>query len=128
MKMEHVVAAEVSGVVREVAVAVGDTVLPGQALLMVEEAEIAAAADPTEAATVTDQVRADLAEVVERHRLGLDEARPEAVARRRGTGQRTARENVADLCDPGSFIEYGPLVIAAQRRRRSVDDLVRQTP
>ena len=52
----------------------------------------------------------------ERHALGLDDARPEAVARRRKTHQRTARENIDDLCDPGTFVEYGPLVIAAQRR------------
>jgi acetyl-CoA carboxylase carboxyltransferase component len=65
---------------------------------------------------------------MERHEIGLDPARPEAVARRRGTGQRTARENVEDLCDPGSFVEYGPLVVAAQRRRRTMDDLIRNTP
>ena len=55
-------------------------------------------------------------------------ARPEAVARRRKTHQRTARENVDDLCDPGTFVEYGPLVIAAQRRRRTIEDLVKNTP
>ena len=62
---------------------------------------------------------------VERHALGLDAARPDAVERRRRTGQRTTRENVDDLVDPGSFVEYGPLVIAAQRRRRELDDLIR---
>jgi acetyl-CoA carboxylase carboxyltransferase component len=58
----------------------------------------------------------------------LDEARPDAVARRRATGQRTARENVTDVCDPDSFVEYGPLVIAAQRRRRTVAELIERTP
>jgi acetyl-CoA carboxylase carboxyltransferase component len=43
-------------------------------------------------------------------------------------GQRTARENIADLCDEGSFIEYGALAVAAQRSRRSEDDLMRNTP
>ena len=47
---------------------------------------------------------------MERHEIGLDAARPEAVARRRKTGQRTARENIEDFCDPGYFVEYGPLV------------------
>src|SRR4029077_3375301 len=75
-----------------------------------------------------DRVRADLAEVHERHEIGLDAARPDAVARRRKTRQRTARENIEDLCDPGTFVEYGPLVIAAQRRRRSIEDLVKNTP
>ena len=77
---------------------------------------------------VTPTARADLAEVVERHERGLDANRPTAVARRRQRGRRTARENLADLVDDGSFVEYGPLVIAAQRRRRSLDDLIENTP
>jgi len=72
--------------------------------------------------------RADLEEVHERHAITLDAARPEAVARRRKTHQRTARENIEDICDPGTFVEYGPLVIAAQRRRRTLDDLIKNTP
>ena len=64
----------------------------------------------------------------ERHRTGLDEGRPEVTARRHATGRRTARENIADLADPGSFTEYGALTIAAQRRRRALDDLIARTP
>src|SRR5689334_22018675 len=75
-----------------------------------------------------DRARADLAEVQERHEIGLDAARPDAVARRRKTRQRTARENIEELCDPGTFVEYGPLVVAAQRRRRSIEDLIKNTP
>jgi acetyl-CoA carboxylase carboxyltransferase component len=63
-----------------------------------------------------------------RHAVGLDEARPDAVARRRRTGQRTARENIEDLLDDGSLVEYGPLAIAAQRRRRPVEELIERTP
>src|SRR6185503_13031226 len=62
------------------------------------------------------------------HRRTLDEARPEAVARRRKTKQRTARENIADLIDPGTFVEYGPLVVAARRRRNTLDELIATTP
>ena len=53
---------------------------------------------------------------------------PEATARRHAGGRRTARENIADLCDPGSFEEYGALVVAAQRARRDLDDLIHRTP
>ena len=73
-------------------------------------------------------IRPDLAEALERHAMTLDAARPDAVARRVATQQRTARENVDDLCDPGSFVEYGSLVIAAQRRRRTLEDLIERTP
>jgi acetyl-CoA carboxylase carboxyltransferase component len=75
-----------------------------------------------------EPLRSDLAEVRDRHAIGQDGARPEVVERRHASGQRTARENVDDLCDPGSFVEYGPLAIAAQRRRRSEEELIERTP
>ncbi|MFI4950508.1 MAG: carboxyl transferase domain-containing protein, partial [Caulobacterales bacterium] len=127
MKMEHVIAAEVSGIVRQITVQAGDTVFEDHPLAFVEEAEIAGGAGGEEEAVDLDFIRPDLAEVLERHALTLDAARPDAVARRRKTGQRTARENVEDLVDPGSFVEYGPLVVAARRRRHSLDELIRTT-
>lgn len=72
--------------------------------------------------------RPELAELRARLAATTDEGRPDAVARRRKTNQRTARENIADLVDDGSFIEYGALAIAAQRHRRSIDDLVKASP
>ncbi len=73
-------------------------------------------------------IRPDLAEVIRRLSFGLDENRPEAVAKRHQKNQRMARANVEALCDPDCFIEYGALAIAAQRGRRSVDDLISKTP
>ncbi|TCP56897.1 biotin-dependent enzyme [Tamaricihabitans halophyticus] len=128
MKMEHVVAAVQPARVTSVLVTVGQTV-PEQAVLVA----LSPLADAAEAATSSVQsdpayIRPDLAEVIARHELGLDANRPDAVQRRRAAGRRTARENVADLVDSGSFVEYGALTIAAQRARRSVDDLVARTP
>ncbi len=128
MKMEHVIEAPVSGHVREIGVAVGDTVFEGHGLIFIEEADLGEAGAAERAAVDLDDIRPDLAAVVERHRLALDAARPAAVERRRKTGQRTARENVEDLLDPGSFTEYGPLVVAARRRRNTLDELIAQTP
>ena len=128
MKMEHVVEARASGVVRALAVQPGETVFEGDPLAFVEETGGAGAGGEAEAAVDLDAIRPDLAEVIERHRLTLDEARPEAIAKRRRTGQRTARENLADLFDPGSFSEFGALAVAAQRRRRSLEDLRANTP
>ncbi len=128
MKMEHVIAADKSGIVRRITVAKGDAIFEGHPLAFIEEADVEMT-DTAEAQQVNlDRVRPDLAEVVNRHALGLDASRPDAVARRRKTGQRTTRENIEDLCDPGTFVEYGPLVIAAQRRRRTIEDLVKNTP
>jgi acetyl-CoA carboxylase carboxyltransferase component len=72
--------------------------------------------------------RDDLAEVLRRRALTQDGARRGAVERRHAAGGRTARENVADLVDPGSFVEYGRFAIAAQRGRRELDDLIARTP
>ena len=128
MKMEHVISAETSGIIRQLTVGQGDAVFEGHPLAFIEETQVAVTAVEKTTALDLDYIRPDLSEIVERHELGMDAARPEAVARRRKTGQRTARENVYDICDPDSYVEYGPMVIAAQRQRRSVDDLVRRTP
>ncbi|MBL8385224.1 MAG: carbamoyl-phosphate synthase large subunit, partial [Burkholderiales bacterium] len=128
MKMEHVVQASVAGTVQAVLVAPGATLQEGQAIAYVMPGEDAGAAVQAAADVDPAHVRADLAESFARHALTGDAARPQAVARRRATGQRTARENIAQLFDPGSFVEYGALAIAAQRRRRELDDLIRNTP
>jgi len=72
--------------------------------------------------------RDDLAELLRREALTRDEARPDAVQRRHDAGGRTARENIDDLVDPGSFVEYGRFAIAAQRGRRELEDLIERTP
>jgi acetyl-CoA carboxylase carboxyltransferase component len=128
MKMEHVIGAPASGVVHRITVVAGDTVPEGHPLAAIEARDVAV--DESNKASADDpaRIRPDLAEAVTRHEITRDAARAEAVARRRATGQRTARENLADLCDEGSFVEYGALVIAAQRQRRSLEDLIERTP
>ena len=128
MKMEHEVRAQAAGLVREVPALPGATVAAGAVLVVLAGAD-GEAADPAAAGDIPlDHVRQDLAEARERHRIGLDEGRPEVTARRHAAGRRTARENIAGLVDPGSFTEYGALAIAAQRRRRPLGDLIARTP
>jgi acetyl/propionyl-CoA carboxylase alpha subunit/acetyl-CoA carboxylase carboxyltransferase component len=128
MKMEHLVTAPHGGRVTRIAAEAGATLMQDEAILYLEPAEIDAH-DVTEEEDVDlDHIRPDLAELIERHAITLDENRPASVERRRKTNQRTARENIAQLVDDGSFVEYGSLAIAAQRRRRAVDDLIRNTP
>ena len=131
MKLHHEVRAGFAGVVRSIEVAVGATVHPGDRLIQLGAPDAAA---PASAVSTHDESvpsgleRRDLNDVIERHRLGLDEARPDAVDRRRAKHRRTARENVADLVDEGSFVEYGPVTIAAQSKRRDHLDLITRTP
>ncbi|MDH4872039.1 carboxyl transferase domain-containing protein [Pseudomonas sp. BN515] len=128
MKMEFVVKATQGGIVRSLAVVPGSSLFEGAPLLFLEPAEVAGDAVQSEENLDLAHIRADLAEVLERHAITHDERRPQAVARRRKTGQRTTRENLDDLLDKGSFIEYGALALAAQRRRRSLEELIEQSP
>lgn len=128
MKMEHAIVAEAAGVVRAIHVEPGDALWEGEALMTLEPSEVSAESRAAAAAVELDHIRPDLEEVLNRRALTRDESRPEAVERRRKTGHRTARENVADLVDPGTFVEYGPLVLAAQRRRRDFEDLLTRSP
>src|SRR3990167_8897814 len=128
MKMEFVVKASHSGIVRALATPPGSVVGEGQPLLFIEPAEVDGEQARSEQSLDLEHIRADLAEVLERHAITRDERRPLAVAKRRKTGQRTVRENLAELLDDGSFSEYGALALAAQRRRRSLEELIEQSP
>ncbi|MFT7599078.1 MAG: acetyl/propionyl-CoA carboxylase alpha subunit [Acidimicrobiales bacterium] len=128
MKMEHVITADVSGVVRGIKVSAGDAIFEGHQLVIVEEADVQRSGDVAEHIVDLDVIRPDLAEAIARHGFGFDQNRPEAVAKRHATGRRTARENIAHLTDGDSFIEWGPLVVAAQRKRRTLDELIEKTP
>ena len=153
MKMEHEVCAPSAGTVRELFCAAGDTVQVNDVLAVlaiapsqIPAAQVASSQTPSPApgsmqassssqasASHEDQdaevyTRPDLARVQARHAFTLDAKRPEAMAKRHALGLRSARENIADLVDAGSFSEYGALAVAAQSKRRSAEDLVRNTP
>lgn len=129
MKMEHVLLAPHAGRVGALLAVAGGYVAQGQPLLVLDAVDDAADVEVQgSAAHDPDHIRADLQRVIDRHAFTLDAARPDAMAKRHAQGGRSARENIADLCDDGSFIEYGALAIAAQARRRSKEDLIANTP
>ena len=142
MKMEHEIRATSAGRVKGLNFSAGDLVNENELLLQTELVEyISIEPEPqtnvnpvlaADAAPLTAAIRPDLQRVIDRHAHTLDANRPEAIDKRHATGMRSARENIADLCDesghPGSFIEYGALAIAAQTRRRTLDDLMANTP
>ena len=128
MKMEVPLEAPLPGIVRAIHAAVGDVVAEGSVLV---EIEPGVAPPPVrQAAPPPDPhvPRPDLRALLDRRELLTDAARSDAAARRHAQGGRTARENVADLLDEGSPFEYGAFAVAAQRSRRSLDDLQRHTP
>ena len=128
MKMQHAIAAPEAGILRGFTVTAGDTVFEGHPLAFVEpRAELSGQVQQA-AAIDLDYIRPDLAEVLARQARTKDAARPTAVAKRRAVGMRTARENIEDVCDPGSFVEYGALTLAARRRTHTVEQLVAESP
>ena len=128
MKMEHVITARESGIVRGVTMAAGDVVREGFAIVFIEPAEVAGGAIAADTVLDPDHIRADLQENIDRHAFTLDENRTEAVKRRRARGYRMPRENIAELVDPGSFKEYWPLVVARQHQRYDMETLRKTTP
>ena len=128
MKMEHVIRAPSSGIVREVTMAEGDVVREGFPIVFIEEAEVSVDTIVSEEDLDPDHVRDDLQEAYDRHAFTLDENRAEAVTKRRGRGYRMPRENIAELMDPDSFKEYWPLIVARQHRRHDMETLRRETP
>ncbi|MFO1330567.1 MAG: carboxyl transferase domain-containing protein [Rubrivivax sp.] len=129
MKMEFPVEAPGHGEVLAISAAVGEAVNEGDLLVtlrpLAQAPQIPAAA-PAPASPAAP--RRDLQRLNQRRALLADAARPEAMARRQATGLRSARANVADLLDEGSFVEVGAYAVAAQASRRSLDDLQRNTP
>jgi acetyl-CoA carboxylase carboxyltransferase component len=129
MKMEVPLVAPAAGRVLAIHAAVGDVLDEGAPLI---DFEPAAAGVPPPAppppAPAPAQERAALARLRTRRALLADAARPEAMARRHAGGLRSARENLAHLFDAGSFTEYGAFAVAAQRSRRPLEELERQTP
>jgi acetyl/propionyl-CoA carboxylase alpha subunit/acetyl-CoA carboxylase carboxyltransferase component len=128
LKMQHAVVAPGAGIVRAILAEPGTPVAEGAAIVALDALDGEDAPAACDVAIDPDHIRPDLADVRAAHAHGLDSRRRDAVDRRHAKGQRTARENLADLFDPGSFVEYGALAVAAQRRRRSLDDLVVNTP
>ena len=134
MKMEHELRAPQAGRVSELFFANGELVAEAELLLNIEllaqvrrglEPDLAYMSAPQDKPTA---VRPDLQRVLDRQACTLDANRPEAMSKRHALGQRSARENIADLCDADSFIEYGAFAVAAQSRRRSEEDLIKNTP
>lgn len=134
MKMEHELRAPQAGRVSELFFANGELVAEADLLLNIELlTQVGRGLEPDFAYIPAPQdkpaaVRPDLQRVLDRQACTLDANRPEAMSKRHALGQRSARENIADLCDADSFIEFGAFAVAAQSRRRSEQDLIKNTP
>ncbi|MEZ7859638.1 MAG: biotin carboxylase, partial [Porticoccaceae bacterium] len=127
MKMQTALTASFSGTVQSIDMGVGDTVQAGQRLFTLATVASAAKAVAPQIESA-DKPSDTLQRLNEQLAATQDDQRQEAIARRHAKGFRSARENVRDLCDPESLMEYGQLAVAAQRGRMSQQALESQTP
>jgi len=127
MKMEHVIEAPTSGEITSISASLNNAMGEAETILVIKTSADSDVVTETEVEIDLSLIRPDLQEALDRTALGQDISRPEAVKKRRKTGHRTARENILEIVDEDSYIEYGALAIAAQRRRRTVDDLMQNT-
>ena len=128
MKMEFPVSASAPGRIQAIMVGEDTMVHEGDPIMRLEASERDEVAIETEESVDLEAIRDDLAEVVERHEMTRDTHRTQAVEKRHQQGHQTARENLSQLLDDGSFLEYGALALAAQRRRRPLDELLDRSP
>jgi acetyl-CoA carboxylase carboxyltransferase component len=128
MKMQHGITAPQDGTVKSLHVDLGEVVEENAPILTLAGDGSAKQVAQKQDAQDLDYIRPDLAELNARLARTQDAARPEKMARRHEKGHRSARENVDDICDAESFVEYGQMVVAAQRLRRDMDDLIDNTP
>jgi acetyl/propionyl-CoA carboxylase alpha subunit/acetyl-CoA carboxylase carboxyltransferase component len=128
LKMEHVVKAALGGVVRQLSVSVGDVVYEGHPLAFIEPADVGERVEDDAGEVDLDYIRPDLQALFDRRQFTLDANRPDAVERRHRRGRLTVRENIEQLIDPGTWVEYGALATAGQRRRRSIEELREKSP
>ena len=127
MKMEHEIRADAHGEVHSLNVQDGDAIYEDHALLFIHERESTTKSEQKQSTINLDEIRSDVAEVIERHEITLDANRPDAIEKRRKTNQRTARENVDDLCDEDSFVEHGQLVLTPGTGL-PIDEVIRKFP
>jgi acetyl/propionyl-CoA carboxylase alpha subunit len=128
MKMEFPLKASCNGVIQQLSVTPGSIITEEQVLAVIQPTEADSGHSPQNTEIDLDYIRPDLADMQERHARISDERRPQATAKRHAKGKRTARENIADLLDDGSFNEYGALAVAAQRKTQSLDTLIDISP
>ena len=128
MKMESVITAEINGRISKVLVKKGDVLYEQEVLFFLEVDNNNATESIAQTAIDLDIIRPELKELQERKAFQLDKNRPIAVGKRKKKGKQTARENIAQLCSEDTFMEYGSLIVAAQRSRRTLADLVKNTP
>lgn len=124
MKIQTALTAPAAGVLAAWQVAAGETVQKGRALCRLD---MQSEALPVQQDHTGDADNPALEALRERAAKASDAQRREAIAKRHERGFRSARENLDDLCDSGSFVEYGAFAVAAQRQHRDLEDLQRNT-
>ena len=122
MKMQSHIVASAAGIISDLKVTEGETVEEGQLICYLTEKSNQKNKEPASKIQINNenQIMSDFEIEIEKT---LDKEREQEVLKRHSKGYRTARENLEDLVDADSFVEYGQLAVAAQRDRLNADEL-----
>ena len=123
MKVQLRVEAEHDGIVKSVMASVGDTVQRDATLISLESSDKPSINAAPQIKKIGRSPHSLIGEFKDRQALSLDSHRSEALAKRHAKGYCSARENLAKLCDPDTFQEYGQFAVAAQRQRHDYQTL-----
>ena len=126
MKMQTAITASVAGLITDIKVSAGQTIQEGQLICKVVESSQSSNVLYTQE-PISDSVENALDQLNQQLAASLDSGRKKSIDKRHAKGYRTARENLRQLCDEGSFVEYGQLAVAAQRDRMSSEKLKAET-
>ena len=123
MKVQIRVEAQDNGLINVVAIKVGDTVQRDQELISMQMHDGSASNSKTNHESESDKPHSLIQQFKARQALSLDAHRADAREKRHLKGYRTARENLASLCNIETFQEYGQFAVAAQRQRQDYETL-----
>jgi len=126
MKMQTAITASVAGLITDINVSAGQTIQEGQLICKIVQSSQSSDVVDTQQ-PISDSGENALDQLNQQLASSLDGGRKKSVDKRHAKGYRTARENLRQLCDEGSFVEYGQLAVAAQRDRMSSEKLKAET-
>lgn len=123
MKVQLRVESDYDGTVESVPVNIGDTIQRDANLISITVSDKPRTTGASQNKAISDAPHSLIQGFRERQALSLDQHRSAAADKRHAKGYQTARENLAQLCDPATFQEYGQFAVAAQRQRHDYETL-----
>ncbi len=123
MKVQIRIEADCAGVVSAINAVIDESIERDASLFEIDQQSASSSQTLTRSDVSSEGPHPLIAQFEERKELSLDSSRTVARDKRHSKGYRTARENLAALCSPDNFQEYGQFAVAAQRQKHDYQEL-----